>query len=73
MLKKLDEIENRYEELTELLSRPEIMQRQEEYQRLVKEFSDLEKTVAHHRQYRKIAGELEENKKLLDEMMAEYW
>jgi peptide chain release factor 1 len=67
MLKKLDEIENRYEELTELLSRPEIMQRQEEYQRLVKEFSDLEKTVAHHRQYRKIAGELEENKKLLKE------
>jgi peptide chain release factor 1 len=67
MLKKLDEIETRYEELTELLSRPEIMQRQEEYQRLVKEFSDLEKTVAHHRQYRKIAGELEENKKLLKE------
>jgi peptide chain release factor 1 len=67
MLKKLDEIESRYEELTELLSRPEIMQRQEEYQRLVKEFSDLEKTVAHHRQYRKIAGELEENKKLLKE------
>ncbi len=67
MFNKLEEIEDRYGELTRLLSRPEITQRQEEYQRLVKEFSELEKTVTYYREYKKIAQELEENKKLLRE------
>ncbi len=67
MFNKLEEIEDRYGEVTRLLSRPEITQRQEEYQRLVKEFSELEKTVTYYREYKKIAQELEENKKLLRE------
>jgi len=67
MFNKLQEIENRYEELTGLLSKPEMMQRQEEYQRLVKEFSELERTVGHYREYKRIAREIEENKKLLKE------
>ncbi len=67
MFDKLKEIEDRYEELTRLLSKPEIMQRKEEYQRLAKEFSDLEKTVAHYREYKKMSKELEENRRLLKE------
>ncbi len=67
MFEKLEQIENRYNELTSLLSKPEIIERQEEYQKLAKEFSDLEKTVAHYRKYKKIALELEENRNLLKE------
>lgn len=67
MYNKLEEIEDRYNELTRLLSQPEIVQRQEEYQRLAKEFSELEKTVSLYREYKKIAIELEENKNLLKE------
>lgn len=67
MFSKLEEIENRYEELTRLLSRPEIMQRQEEYQKLAKEFSELEKAVGHYREYKRIARELQEDKNLLKE------
>lgn len=67
MLDKLEEIEKRYDEVTRLLSKPEIIERQEEYQRLAKEFSDLEKTVAHYREYKKLALELEENRNLLKE------
>ncbi len=67
MFNKLEEIENRYEELTRLLSTPEIVKRQQEYQRLAREFSELEKTVAYYREYKKIARQLEENKKLLRE------
>jgi len=67
MLDKLEEIEKRHDELTRLLSKPEIIERQEEYQRLAKEFSDLEKTVAHYREYKKLALELEENRNLLKE------
>lgn len=67
MFSKLQEIEHRYEELTGLLSQPEVVQKQEEYQRLAREFSELEKTITHYREYKRIARELEENKKLLRE------
>ncbi len=67
MFSRLAEIENRYEELTNLLSKPEIMQKQDEYQRLAKEFSEIERTVANYREYRRIAQEIEENRRLLKE------
>ncbi len=67
MFQKLDRIEARYEELSHLLSQPAVVQRQEEYQRLAKEFADIERTVGLFRDYRKILRELEENKKLLKE------
>ncbi|NIQ39822.1 MAG: peptide chain release factor 1 [Proteobacteria bacterium] len=67
MFSRLEEIENRYEELTKLLSDPEIMQKQDEYQKLAKEFSELEKAVSHYREYKRISQELEDNRKLLRE------
>ncbi|MBW2122569.1 MAG: peptide chain release factor 1 [Deltaproteobacteria bacterium] len=67
MFPRLDEIEKRYEELTRLLGKQEIVQRQEEYQKLAREFSELEKTVGYYREYKRIARELEENRNLLKE------
>ncbi|NIO06216.1 MAG: peptide chain release factor 1 [Proteobacteria bacterium] len=67
MLNKLEEIEDRYEELNRLLSEPEIMENLETYQKLAREFSELEKTVVSYRKYKKMGEEIEENKKLLRE------
>jgi peptide chain release factor 1 len=67
MFHRLEAIENRYEELTKLLSQPTVTERQAEYQRLMREFSELEKSVVHYREYKRIARELEENKTLLKE------
>jgi peptide chain release factor 1 len=67
MFAKLEAIEIRYSELTRLLSNPEVLRRQAEYQRLTREFSELEKTVTSYRDYKKISRELDENKELLRE------
>ena len=42
MLEKLNFIEDRYEELSHVIADPEVIARQEEWQRLVKEHSSLE-------------------------------
>lgn len=67
MFDRLEELEDRFEELTGLLSKPEILQRQDEYHRLAKEFSELEKTVARYREYKGIVREIGENEKFLRE------
>ena len=67
MIRKLEELEGRYEELTGLLSKPQIVQNQEKYQKLAKEFSELEKAVSHSREFKRILREIEENKNLLKE------
>jgi len=67
MFDRLEELEDRFEELTGLLSKPEILQRQDEYHRLAKEFSELEKTVAGYREYKGIVREIGENEKFLRE------
>jgi len=67
MFRKLEELELRYEELTGLLSRTEVVQKQDEYQRLAREFAELEKTVNCFREFKRILREIEENKHLLRE------
>lgn len=52
MLDRLEYMENRYEELSHILSDPEVIGRQEEWQRLVKEHSDLEAAVVKYREYK---------------------
>ena len=67
MFRKLEELEVRYEELTGLLGRTEVVQKQDEYQRLAREFAELEKTVNCFRQFKRILREIEENKHFLRE------
>ncbi|HEY5575787.1 MAG TPA: PCRF domain-containing protein, partial [Clostridiaceae bacterium] len=53
MLRKLDFIENKYEELSSKISDPNVMANQKEWQRLCKEHAELELLVMKYRQYRK--------------------
>jgi peptide chain release factor 1 len=67
MLRKLDFIENKYEELSSKISDPSVMANQKEWQRLCKEHAELELLVMKYRQYRKAEEELKNSKEMLVE------
>ena len=67
MFEKLENVKSRYEEISEMLSKPDIANDQNEFRKLSKEFSDLGEIVTAYDSYIKIKSDLEENKKLLYE------
>ncbi len=67
MFEKLDKVKFRYNEIAELLSRPDIAANQSEFRKLSKEYSDLEDVVKAYEDYNRVKKEAEENKKLLFE------
>lgn len=67
MFDKLKKVTTRYNEIAELLSRPDAANDQREYRRLSKEYSDLTEIVTKFDEYEKTKTRLEENKKLLYE------
>ena len=69
ILQKYGKIEQRYEELQQLLADPEIIKDQKQYQKIAKEFSDITPIVTLLRECREMAGEIEGLHKLLQEKM----
>jgi peptide chain release factor 1 len=67
MFDKLDAAENRYEELSLRLSDPRVVADQDEYRKLMKEFSGLEEIVSKYREYKKTKKDIAEAQELLDE------
>lgn len=67
MLKRLEDIEQRYNHLTELLTNPEVISNQAEYQKYARSQSGLTDIVAVYREYKEILNQLEEIKVLLTE------
>lgn len=67
MFEKLEKVKERYHEISEQLSQPEITADQNLYRKLSKEFSGLEDIVAAYNSYLKLKADAEENKKLLYE------
>ncbi|MDD4495950.1 MAG: peptide chain release factor 1 [Eubacteriales bacterium] len=65
MFDKLENAENRYEEISQSLADPNVLNNMEEYKRLMKEFSGLEEIVAKFREYKKAKADIEESKELL--------
>jgi peptide chain release factor 1 len=65
MLKKLDKVEARYEELTRLMADPEVAQDYARVAEYAKEQSDLDELVNLYREYKDTAEELNETKTLL--------
>lgn len=65
MYSKLDEVENRYEQVQMMLQRPDIASDQKQYRTLMKELAGLEKVVEVYRDFKKKSQTLESNKKLL--------
>ncbi len=66
MFDKLEAADNRYEEISLKLSDPQVIANQDEYRRLMKEYSELEEIVAKYREYKKVKSDLSEARELLD-------
>nr|WP_298571427.1 peptide chain release factor 1 [uncultured Mogibacterium sp.] len=66
MFDKLDFILEKYEELSKKVSDPDVIARQKEWQKLMKEMSDLEPIVKEYTAYKKAKEELEEAKEILE-------
>lgn len=67
MFDKLDAVEKRYEELTKLISDPEVISNQSEWQKAVKEHASIEEVVLKYREYKKTKQEMEDAKEMMED------
>lgn len=67
MLKKLAVLEDKYKDLTEKISDPEIINDQKTWQKYMKEHSDLEPIVMKYREYNDVLDRIKESKEILQE------
>ena len=67
MFDKLEEVEKRYEELTQMISDPEIISNQTEWQALMKEHSSMQDIVAKYREYKKVKSQMEDAKEMMED------
>ncbi|MCC6445090.1 MAG: peptide chain release factor 1 [Armatimonadetes bacterium] len=67
MINKLAEVEKRFDELTEKLADPDLLNDYSEYQQVAKSRSDLEPMVAVYRDYKRILEQLDDTAALLRE------
>jgi len=71
MFDKLEEILNRYELLSGKVSDPEVINHQSEWQKLMKEYSDLKPLVEKYKEYKKAKDDIEEADMLLEDNLEE--
>lgn len=69
MLNKLDFIESKYKELQNRIMDPELINDLEEWQKVMKEHSDLEPIVAKYKNFSEIERQLENSKEMLYEKL----
>ncbi len=67
MLKKLESLEEKYDELTQLLAQPEVLSDQARFQKLAKAHSDLDDIVNLYREFKSVSRQLEESEEMLAE------
>ena len=67
MLQKLEDVEKKYIDLTEKISDPEVISRQNEWKVMMKEHSELEPIVEKYREYKKVEKNLEEAKEMMND------
>ena len=69
MFDKLEAAENRYDEISHKLSDPAVISNQDEYRKLMKEYSELGEIVSKYKEYKKLNSDIDEAKGLLDEKL----
>lgn len=67
MFDKLETVEKRYDELTTQISDPEVIARTSEWQKLMKEHSDMTPIVEKYKEYKKVKQSYEEAKEMLND------
>ncbi|MFZ5752969.1 MAG: peptide chain release factor 1 [Bacillota bacterium] len=69
MLEKLEHLEERYEELSRLLSDPEVISNQSEWQKHAKAHAALTEVVSTFREYKDVVKNIAGNKELLEDKL----
>ena len=67
MFQKLEDVEKRYIELTNKISDPEVISRQNEWREFMKEHAEIEPIVEKFREYKKTKQEIEDAKEMLSD------
>lgn len=67
MLDKLKALEEQYEELTQKLGNPDIINDQSQYQKIAKAHADLGEIMDPYREYKQVVKELDDAKEMLQE------
>ena len=67
MFENLNDVEKRYEELTKLISDPDVISNQNTWRKYMKEHSDLEPIVMKYREYKKLESDLETAKEMMND------
>lgn len=67
MFDKLEAVEKRYDELTAQISNPEVIAKTNEWQKLMKEHSDMTLIVEKYREYKKVKQSYEEAKEMVND------
>ena len=67
MFDKLEAVEKRYEELTKMISDPEVISNQTEWQKAIKEHAAIEDIVAKFREYKKTKQAMDEAEELMQD------
>ena len=65
MFEKLEAVEKRYDELTQMISDPEVISNHTEWQKLMKEHASIEDVVLKFREYKKVKQAMEEAEELM--------
>ena len=65
MFQKLEDVEKKYIDLTEKISDPEVISRQNEWKVMMKEHSELEPIVEKYREYKKVEKQMEDAKEMM--------
>lgn len=66
MIRKLEEIKGRFEEIGQLLMQPDLMKDQKKFMQLSKEYRDLEKLVVKYKTYQGVLNDLKHAKEVLE-------
>lgn len=71
MLKKLDAVVEKYDELSRQLEDPDIASDHQKYQKLLKERAEIEDIVRHYRSYQDVLKQIEEAEEILRDKSSE--
>lgn len=67
MFDKLESVEKRYEELTKMISDPEVIANQSEWQKLIKEHSNIEEIALKFKEYKETKNRMNEAKEMMED------
>ena len=67
MFQKLEDVEKRFEELNKKISDPEVIAKQAEWQKLMKEHATIIDIVGKYREYKKAKADFEQAKEMLND------